>query len=284
MTRSLRSAAAVLVGCVVAASPVPVGARTLASSRSAGGPGAEAASRRATVRVDTRAVEDGASVIERRILERSSIVLRSAQVLPAESPTDPILMVRVQESKGDDPGYTFTIEIRVADVVQGEPLDVECRLCTEGELVERVEDALASLLDELPESKADATTRREPEDEPKTRPPAEPSPSDSVDERPPPPERPSTLGGKGKAGVALLVLGAASVATGAGLAAVPPSTRADMPLEKTTTHPPGYVLLGIGGASLIAGGVLLALDRKAARSRSIALVPSGAGAMLVGRF
>lgn len=242
-----------------------------------------ASARRATVRVDTREVEDGASVIERRILERSSVVLRSAQVLPAEAPDDPIIMVRVRELGANKPGYAFVMEIRVNDATHGKPAEVMCDLCTEGELVERVEDRLASLLDELHERGGEVP---EPDPPPASEPPSSDAPElPAQDVSSTTPEDRGGLQAKGKAGAALLVLGGLSVAAGAGLAAVPPSTKAEMPLEKTTMRPPGLALLGVGGAALITGAVLLVLDRKEAKKKkTVAILPAGMGATILGRF
>jgi hypothetical protein len=60
-----------------------------------------------------------------------------------------------------------------------------------------------------------------------------------------------------------------------------------MPLNEITTRPAGGAVLGVGVAALVAGAVLLALDRKAA-NRRVSWTPSlgrgSAGLVLSGSF
>lgn len=101
------------------------------------------------------------------------------------------------------------------------------------------------------------------------------------------------LGGKGKAGVALLVVGAGAVIAGAVVLALDAKedVGSDDPsqLEGQNNKPAGAAVLAIGGVLVIVGATLLGLDRRdAKRKRSVAFAPAvgrrGFGIALSGRF
>lgn len=78
------------------------------------------------------------------------------------------------------------------------------------------------------------------------------------------------LGGKGWAGVALLGVGGAGLITGIVLVIPEPQHDDARPTELRTTRRPGYAALGVGAALAITGAVLLILDRRDAKSRAAA--------------
>jgi len=85
------------------------------------------------------------------------------------------------------------------------------------------------------------------------------------------------LGGMGFTGIAGLVLGAGALGTGAAFIAMG-ETR-PLPEDQSQIRDfsvPGYALIGVGGALVVVGAVLLAVDRSRAmrRARSTSLVPS----------
>jgi hypothetical protein len=221
---------------------------------------------RAALDVDASQAGEGHDVIERRIDERGAVVLRDAGILPAQSADDPSIHVAISEVAGEDPGYAYRVSI------PGEAWKTEgtCQLCTEGELVEAVEASLAEAASNLPRPEAQ---------QPVPAPASSKPPAAATSDRPP-------LGKLGKAGIGLLAGGALLTGVGIGLAAAPPRVDPDAPLEKTTTRPPGYVLLGVGAATLIAGAVLLSLDRTQAKRAAVTptLGPRTAGVVLSGRF
>jgi hypothetical protein len=109
-------------------------------------------------------------------------------------------------------------------------------------------------------------------------------------------DKPNALGVKGKAGVALLVVGGLGVIAGITMVAIKPTyfDQGDPEAFKyRTTDPPGYAALGVGAAGLIVGAVLLGLDRKQAKRKGAGKAearvhtwggPQGAGIGVVGRF
>lgn len=101
------------------------------------------------------------------------------------------------------------------------------------------------------------------------------------------------LGGKGKAGVALLVVGVGGVVAGAvllGLGAKEDAGSDDpSQLEGKDNKPAGAAVLAVGGVLVIVGATLLGLDRRdAKRKRSVAFAPAvgrgGFGLAVSGRF
>lgn len=241
--------------------------------------------RRAELRIDTSRVGDAGPVIKRRVEERGGVVLRDAGVLAAADGEDPRIFVVVMELRGEDPGYAFELWIEQRGQVLGERRTVECTLCTESEIVGRVEEALAEALPRLPEAGADASDSAGPEpgsEAPGPVGPAEVGPGSASDGR----DR-EALGPKGKAGVGLLATGVVAVGVGIGLAVPPPRVRRSDPRYVTDTRPPGIVAIASGGAAVVVGAVLLALDRRQRRP-TVAVVPwlrrHGAGVGAVVRF
>ena len=229
--------------------------------------------RRASVEVDTSEVGSEGPVIRRRILERADVTLRARGIVPAESPEDARITIGVRELPGEQPGYVADITLSST----GQTESIECALCTETELVARIEahiDELAEGLEHFevqPPSRTDAPVEPEPEVSP-------PSPS-------PPADVPHRLGAKGKTGIALLAVGLVAVGTGVGLAVAEPQPKEEMPLEATSTRTPGFVTLGTGAAVAVAGAVLLGLDRHTHRRIAIAPWPGRtAGATVSWRF
>jgi hypothetical protein len=228
--------------------------------------------RHATVEIDTSDVGEEGPVVKRRIRERTDVVLRAAGVLPGRAGgSDPIIHIDIDELVGADPGYQFEMWISQRDELLGERRRVECTLCTESEIVARVEETAAVLLTQLEalaEQADPPADAREPVVEPE--PTSAASPAMADDE---PPQK--GLRGLGKAGVALLSVGLAGAAVGAVLVVLPPTVDEADPLYETTTRPPGWAVLGVGGAALVSGTVMLIVDRRRARRpRATALLPA----------
>lgn len=229
---------------------------------------------RANLELDTTAAGPSGPIIHSRLDELGNRQLRRAEILPGRSARDPGIKVSVRALAGEEPGYV----VASALVVEGQPVEgsaheTDCRLCTEGEAVERATaeiERLVPLIRERAQAERDAAAQAKPEPPPVA-----------------PVEAPRGLGGRGKAGIGLLALGGVGLGVGAGLAALQPRPDPDAPLHVITTRPAGFALIGVGAAALISGAVLVALDRRPTRPRaSLAptVVRAGAGLARVGVF
>jgi hypothetical protein len=240
-------------------------------------PAAEPEPVEARLLIDTSKAGGGADVLHRRIEERANIVLREAKVLPGNA-DDAALAVTVLELQGDDPGYAVSFELRAADGSSiSEPTRVECSLCTETELVARVEAELATVvatLRELGDSEPEVSSNEPP---PEQR-PEQPEPT------PPAPTHAGMLAG----GISLLVVGAGSLGAGVGLAIPEPKIDEQNPLDLITTRPVGYALIAGGIAVAATGAVLTALAVKHRRQARWSLAPlldrTHAGVVMGWRF
>lgn len=226
--------------------------------------------RHASVEIDTSEVGEEGPVIMRRTRERTDVVLRAAGVLPGRpDAADPVIYVDVNELTGAEPGYECEVWISHLGKVVGERRRVECTLCTESEIVQRVEATVSELVPLLPTDAEAEPTDPTPTE---TTPPTETEGSDPST-TPTDGERRKGLGGMGKAGVALIAVGVAGAAAGAVMVALPPKVDQDDPRYEVTYRPPGIATLAAGGAALVTGIVLLVVDRRRARPRTTALVP-----------
>ena len=239
---------------------------------------AEAKQRHASIEIDTSDVGEAGPIIQRRVRERGDVVLRDAGILPARGPDDLTIQVVVRELRGEEPGFLYTLSTQHKGKTIGDREQLECQLCTESEIVARIEDALALIASDLP----DVPEQDETEDAVTTTPP----PDDSTDT----PTGRAPLGGMGKAGIGLLATGTAAVGAGVVLVVLPPKVDRDDPLFETTTRPPGWGVLAGGAATAIVGAVLLGLDRKKQRNKArTAMVgpwfdKNGAGVNAIVRF
>ena len=126
---------------VAAAEPAPAPAGAPAEPE----PGATEP-RYATVEIDTSDIGEEGPVIKRRSRERTDVVLRAAGVLPGRPDAgDPVIRIDVDELSGPDPGYLCEVWIDHRGEVLGERRRVECTLCTESEIVQRVEATVTEL-------------------------------------------------------------------------------------------------------------------------------------------
>jgi hypothetical protein len=126
----------------------------------------------------------------------------------------------------------------------------------------------------------------------------EPAQNDSVeppvDDAAKPDDEPRPkLGALGKAGIATLAVGAVGVGVGLGLGLREDTWGSDASdagqVGYTSTKAPGWAVLGVGGALLVTGTVLLVCDlRRSKRSRRTAIAPylndGAAGFVVLRRF
>lgn len=232
---------------------------------------------RASLEIDTTSAGPAGPVIFSRLDELGSRELRRAEVLPGRSRKDPVIKIVVTEIGGDQPGYAITSALTVeGEAVADSEHATECRLCTEGEAVERATSEIERL---VPLVREQARARRKLEQKPP------PAPPPKIVE--PEPVGPKPLGAKGKAGIGLLAGGAVALGVGIGLAVREPTPDPKDPLREISTRGAGFAVLGVGAAAAITGAVLLGLDRRAAQRRvtwTPGLSPWSATIVLAGSF
>ena len=213
----------------------------------------------ARLEVDTSELGGIGPVIKERLLERGGQVLRDGEV-GIGGPSDPLVRVTVRELDGDEPGFNYEIRLVASADKAGASWSETCSLCTEAELVDSVAaelDKVAASIRELEEHSSQPEPPP-PVVEPDTR--SEPSQEDG-----------RGLPLKAKAGIGVLAVGVVAAGVGVGLVLAPAQPLESNPLEERHTRPPGFAVLAVGGAALVAGAVLLGLglkERKAADRRA----------------
>ncbi len=206
------------------------------------------------LRIDTKALGSDAEPIAAKVEERGKILFDEEGVLEPLYDQDPVIAIvveRVQNS--EDPGYVIGLSIEQGeDVIQGSARQSDCALCARTELI----DKIAAELPKLIELARTVQVVREVDTGDDTG--NDTSDDSGGDEGGEPRVKP--IGPLGFAGIGLGVLGLGGVGAGVALA-----LQEDRPLPDGGKYfkdyqTPGYVLLGVGGAALIAGVVLIALD------------------------
>ena len=178
-----------------------------------------------------------------------------------------------------DDNHSIEVMVQTAEgehTVDGSPF--VCDTCKDAQVVEAVVAAAPAMIGLLPETPDDSTS-------------GDTTPGDGTDGRGKTDGDRTPLGGLGKAGIGLMVGGAVVLVGGAVLTAMGEKQDLSADVENTEStnfRPPGYALLGVGGAVLITGAVLLTVDRVRAKKKSTALAPAVgpgfAGLTWSGRF
>ncbi|MEM9463362.1 MAG: hypothetical protein AAGF11_54980 [Myxococcota bacterium] len=229
-------------------------------------PDAGASERVGRVFIDANGLGDAGPVLAGRMTRVSEGAFRAESVSPTDAPAGPELRVTLEYR--DDGGYAARYEIVYdGDVIEDGSGSFECQLCTEDELVEKVE-ALARqvapkmMVPQEPEEPANVAVAPDDGGELDTG-----GPEDPVGD-----EDPGKLRGMGKAGVGLLAIGGLTAIGGVVMVALQPiefpagDPNANM---IRTTRPPGWGVLGGGAALVVVGAVLLGIDRKRAKQRRV---------------
>lgn len=227
---------------------------------------------RAGLDIDTAQAGPSGPIIVSRMEELGNLELRRAEILPSRLGNDPVIRIRVALQEGTSDVFLIRAEVAIrGEQLEGSARDVTCSLCTESEVVERARGEIVRLVPYV-RSQFKAPEKPPPVVEVK---PAQPKPE------------PRGLATMGKAGVGLLAGGVVVTATGLGLSLAENPTDPNDATRSINIHPAGYAILAVGGAAIIAGAVLLGLDRRNAK-RSVAIAPTGgpssAGIVLIGRF
>lgn len=230
--------------------------------------------RRATLVVDTSALEEGAPVVQERVREGLAVTLRDLEILPAKQASAPALRVEIWQLGADAFRYGFAITLERGEARRVEfRHSGECDACTEGEIVSRVSEAVEGLAADLcaateqhegapPEAVEAAPAEVEPSPPPPRVDAAalrEDDALSSTTPAPAPARRPLSAAGKG--GVAAVVLGAAAIGVGSVLALREPTPLDDRPLYVRNTQPPGIAVASTGAGVLLTGAILLLVDR-----------------------
>lgn len=248
--------------------------------------------------VDTEALDrDARTPVKRRIREGVAQAVRLFQEYAGKG-LDPGAKIRVRVSPlaGDDIGYRITVEGLLGDrLVDGSPPPALCSACTETEMVDKVVEQVGLLLPKLqpeeqppPQAAENGIEDHSPDNDL-----VEPDGDDAAepDAKPHP-----KLGAVGKAGIAALAVGAVGVGVGLGLGLREDTWDAESghadnagSVGYRSTKTPGWAVLGVGGALLVTGTVLLVYDvRRGKKSRRTAIAPyldeHGAGLAVLRRF
>ncbi len=212
---------------------------------------------RAGLEVDASAMGEAGPGLTAQLESRGNQTRLDAEVLKARSPEDPLIRLVVAPLP-DNGGYTLEATL-VDDGETRNTLTRVCELCTEAELVDKAGAAIAELIATL-RAASPSESNPDPLVGPETK-PAEPPADD-----PKPPDETKKLGGLGATGIAGLVAGAGLAGTGVALVVKGKVVRVGADgKERQDFETPGYALLGVGGALIVGGVVLLVLDRVRAR-------------------
>lgn len=225
--------------------------------------------------IDASALEDDGDTVLAKVDETARGVLIDSGFVHSDEHRDPRIMIVIEPSPDpENPGYVvgFSME-QAGEIVPNSSRQSDCSLCTRTELIDLVAMELPPLLD-LARSR-----QVEPEPEPELDEGGGDAGEDdaAVDEGPEPTTKP--VGPLGFAGVGVGVLGLAGVGAGAALVAQGQPPIAGTPdLRDFAT--PGYATLAVGGAALVAGVVMIAVDvskRKRQRRAETAVRWTGLG-------
>ncbi|MCA9638626.1 MAG: hypothetical protein KC420_21500 [Myxococcales bacterium] len=111
--------------------------------------GADLGSARATLSIDTSSLREAGAgpAVARQLRGRGDALLRQAAITPLGGAWDPVVAITIRPLQGAAIGYATTVAVEERGHARPEAsLDLRCELCTEGELVSQVVDALAELL------------------------------------------------------------------------------------------------------------------------------------------
>lgn len=217
---------------------------------------------------------------KRKIVEVATGVFDAQGFADVSDAKDPRIVI-VVERTGDEehPGFVVGFSIEKGDeVVAGSARQLDCSLCTRTELVEEIGKELPALLElarkhQVPRAVSDGG--RNGDDVTGDVTGGGDGEETTVDRR--------KIGGLGFAGIGVGVVGLAGVGAGVGLVVKGVEPIAPNFYDQRNYRKPGTVILAIGGAALIAGIVMIAVDvskRKKARrgaAETSTIRPHGSG-------
>jgi hypothetical protein len=226
-------------------------------------PAAEAAPR-VGLRVDAKELGTDGAPVEAKVEEVAAEVFAAEGFEGASEALDPRIVVVVERTGTEEnPGFVVGYSIETGEeVVPGSARQSDCSLCTRTELLERIREELPELLKLAREHQVPAATGDGDGG-------GDTGKDDGGDGGGEDGGETKAIGPLGFAGIGVGVLGLAGVGVGVGFA-----VRGTEPVDETQQklkdyRTPGNVVLTIGGAALIAGVVMIAVDvskRKKARA------------------
>lgn len=252
-------------------------------------PAAGDAERVGRVFIDADGLGDAGPVLAGRTTRLVEGAFEAEKVTLTDAPAGPEL--RVTLSYRDSGGYqvAYEIDYNGAAIEDGSG-SFECQLCTEDELIEKVEALARQVAPKM-------MVPKKPEEDPKPedKPDPEIVPDNGGAQAPVVDEDPGKLRRMGKAGVGFLVVGGLTTVSGIVLAAITPPELEIEPAgvpEVRGTRQAGYGVLAGGVVMVVVGAVLLGVDRKRAKRRAsqanVSLDPwfhrDGGGLGVSGRF
>jgi hypothetical protein len=232
-------------------------------------PEEEAAAPRVGLRVDAEELGSGGDSVEVKVVEVAKEVFAAEGIEEAQGELDPVIVVVVERTGTEEnPGFVVGYSIEKGEeVVAGSARQSDCSLCTRTELLERIREELPGLL-KLARAQQEPVEAAGEEGGGAEEGGAEAGEGGGEDEGGTGGEV-KAIGPLGFAGIGLGVVGLAGVGVGVGFA-----VRGFEPVDETQQQlkdyrTPGNIVLAIGGAALIAGVVMIAVDvskRKKARA------------------
>jgi hypothetical protein len=204
------------------------------------------------LRIDTKALGADAEPIAAKVQEQAKLVFDQDGVLEPLDDQDPVIVVVVERArKSDDPGYVIGLSIEQGeDVVPGSARQSDCSLCTRTELIERIDAELPKLLELAAGVQVDRSSAEGGEEEG--------GEDDGGDEAGGEPVKP--IGPLGFGGIGLGVVGLGGIGAGVALVIKGVEPIPNEAGQSKNYRTPGSVILGVGGAALLAGVVMIALD------------------------
>jgi hypothetical protein len=222
----------------------------------------EQAPARVGLGVDTADLGSGEEPLKAKIEETAAGVFEAEGFEGARDEEDPRIVVVVERTGTEEnPGFVvgFSIE-RGDEIVSGSARQADCSLCTRTELLERIEEEVVGLLELAREHQVVEAVDDGGGD----------GGEEGGGEDGGGPEV-KVIGPLGIAGVGVGVLGLAGVGVGVAFAVRGFEPLDENQLDLKDYRTPGNVVLAIGGAALIAGVVMIAVDvskRKKSRGKS----------------
>lgn len=218
-----------------------------------------AAPTRASLDIDASALGDAGPAVEARLATRGEKALRDGDVLPGQGPEDALITIRV-DTLSDAIGYRYAFTVtRGGELVPGGRGEAECRTCSEAELAEQLDGAIARLASRL-QPEEDAAQSQPP-------PPVvvAPTPAHGTSQEPR-----WIVGSMGGAGIVLTGLGGLSLGLGTGLAVAEP-VLFEGNAERRGALSVAGLAVAVSGLALAATGVTLMLvERSRSRTAKVA--------------
>lgn len=234
---------------------------------------------RGSVEIDTSDLADAEDAVKRLINDRANSIFRELEFLPARDASDLVVSIKVQRvgASQHDPNYRAELVATIDGVpVESGQATFECPLCTEDELVVKIANSLRSILQSQRERKTQpaesllADTEGEESIEKKdlslNKAKASDGKVNSINLLSTQPTRPaSKLSGLGWAGIGVGIVGLGATAFGGALVIVGERPDPADPRYNVIYGETGLPILLSGAGVLVAGIVMIIVDRVRAR-------------------